>query len=110
MRHEYTLKRRSGLAREKSRVEAFAGKPAPTVNSRSVRPDQQENSLARLLIASSLVSVAEKSGLMADHSAWLRAFFSSVGTQSAATPPAMVNLLAADLSVARAFVVLNTGM
>jgi len=36
MRHAYILKRRSGLAREKARVEGFAGKPAPTVNSRCV--------------------------------------------------------------------------
>jgi len=31
IRYEYTWKRRSGLAREKLRVEGFAGKPAPIV-------------------------------------------------------------------------------
>jgi len=40
IRHEYILKRRSGLAREKPRVEGFAGQPAPTLNLRCVRPDQ----------------------------------------------------------------------
>jgi len=35
--HEYISKRRSGLARENPRATAFAGKPAPTINSCSIR-------------------------------------------------------------------------
>ncbi len=34
-----TLERRSGLAREKSRIEGFAGKPAPTVASDSIQAE-----------------------------------------------------------------------
>jgi len=36
IRHEYMLNCRSGLAREKPRATAFAGKPAPTINSCSI--------------------------------------------------------------------------
>jgi len=37
--HEYMLKRRSGLTREKAHSKAFAGKPAPTIHSCSIRAE-----------------------------------------------------------------------